>query len=204
MGSDMVSASELFYGFCRSFSGFGINFWNIGLTASTWKYRIYYYFDNLGRMLGYDVITEDTFTKEDGIEELVGKRLDMTWREPNTTKYELAFEYENGRNIDDDIMKLAAMPCLRILVMYRFRTNGYTDEEIIQKIILENKKYRKDKNKFLVFILPEYFEYDKPPEEFKALLIDWQGNICGSGTALGYTAEDLTCSFKNIKWNHHQ
>ena len=196
----MVDASEIFFGFCRNFSGLGINYTNVDLTASTWKYRIYYFFDTLGRLLGYDVITEDTYTKKDGIKELIGKRIDMTWREPNTTRYTLAFEYENGRNIDGDIMKLAAMSCFRVLVMFRFRNGGFTDEEIINKITSENKKYVKDNNEFLVLILPQYFEYDKPPQEFKGLLIDWDGNVNASGTALGYTAKDMTCSLRDIQW----
>lgn len=123
----MVNASEIFYGFCRFFSSLGITG---APTPSTWKYRVYYFFDMLGRMLGYKVFTEDTFKKSDGIKKLIRKRIDMTWIAPKLDKYILALEYENTKYVDDEIDKLVAVSGLRILVMFRY---DYTDKEIIEK-----------------------------------------------------------------------
>lgn len=197
-----MEVSELYYGFCKNFITLGINYSDIKPTPSTWKYRIYSYFDNLGRYLGYEVVTEDTYTKNDGIENLAGKRLDMTWRSPDDSKYILALEYENERNIDNDIMKLAAMDCLRVLIMYRYQNNGLTDEEVIDKVVTENKKYKRDDKKYLIMILPEYFNYKKPFNKLKGLLLDYDGDIRGSGSAIGYTGEDGTLAFRNITWKY--
>lgn len=189
----MVEVSEIFHGFCRLFSSSGLT---SEPTASTWKYRVYYFFDNLGRMLGYEVFTEDTFTKKDGLESLVGKRIDMTWRTADLSEYVMALEYENTRKIDNDIKKLAAMSGLRILVMVRF---DFTDEEIIEKIKVEVKEYRGD-DPFLVLILPRQFRPSKPFEKLTAILLDSKGKVCGSGSAEGYVGKDGVCAFRKIVW----
>ena len=142
----MVEPSEIFYGFCKSFSSLGIT---IAPTPSTWKYRVYFFFDTLGRMLGYEVFTEDTFTKGDGIKELVGKRIDNTWVTPESD-YALSLEYENTKNIDDEIAKLAAMTGLRILVMFRF---DFTEKEIIEKIKAKLKLFPGEYSRFLINLL---------------------------------------------------
>jgi len=190
----MVSASEIFYGFCKSFSSLGIT---AAPTPSTWKYRIYYFFDMLGRMLGYEVFTEDTFKKSNGIRKLVGKRIDMTWSAPKTDKYVLALEYENTKDIDGEIRKLASMTGLRILVMFRY---DYTDKEIIEKIRPQQTKDNPENSNFIVLILPRYFQNKEPFEKLKALLFDPHGRVIGSGTSEGYVGRDGICSFRNIVW----
>ena len=193
----MVDASEIFYGFCKYFSSLGIT---VAPTPSTWKYRVYYFFDMLGRMLGYKVFTEDTFRKSDGIKELVRKRIDMTWVTPKSDKYVLALEYENTRNVEDEIDKLVAMTGLRALVMFRF---NYTDKQIIEKIRPKLKKFDEKDSDFLVLILPNYFEWKKPFEQLRAFLFNSKGQIIGFGTAEGYAGKNGVCSFKNISWKKY-
>ena len=190
----MVSVSEIFYGFCKSFSSLGIT---VAPTPSTWKYRVYYFFDLLGRMLGYTVFTEDQFKESDGIKELIGKRIDMTWVAPKSDKYVLALEYENTRKIDDEIEKLAAVNGLRVLVMFRY---DYTDEEIMEKIRTKLKKFGEDDSGFLVLILPEYFRWEKPFEKLRALLLNSEGQVVGFGSAEGYIGRNEVCSFRNARW----
>ena len=191
---EMANVSEIFYGFCKSFSSLGIT---VAPTPSTWKYRVYYFFDMLGRMSGYEVFTEDTFTKSNGIKNLVGKRIDMTWVAPESDGYALALEYENTKNVDDEIDKLVAMTGLRILVMFRF---NYTDKDIIEKIRPKLKEFHVKGSNFLVLILPIYFKLKKPFEKLRALLFDSKGRIVGFGTAEGYVGKDGVCSFKNTSW----
>jgi len=190
----MVKESEIFYGFCKYFSSLGIT---ADPTPSTWKYRIYYFFDVLGRMLGYEVYTEDTFKKNDGIKKLVGKRVDMTWVSPKSNRYVLALEYENTKNIDDEIMKLASMTGLRVLVMFRY---DFTEKEIIDKIKLQQIKDNPEQSKFLVLILPHLFQNWEPFEKLRAWLFDAKGQIIGFGTAEGYVGIDGVCSFRSIRW----
>lgn len=189
----MVEVSEIFYGFSKLFSSLGLT---STPTASTWKYRVYYFFDNLGRMLGYEVFTEDTFRKEDELKNLVGKRIDMTWQTADLSKYVMALEYENTKRIENDIKKLVAISGLRILVMFRF---NFTNEEIVGKIRAESKDYRGG-GPFLVLILPMLFRPKRPFEKLTAILLDSKGKVCGSGSAEGYVGKDGVCAFRRIIW----
>ncbi len=189
----MVKESEIFYGFCKYFSSLGIS---TAPTPSTWKYRVYYFFDLLGRMLGYEVFTEDTFKKSDGVKELVGKRLDMTWISPISHDYAFALEYENTRKIDDEICKLVCVTGLRVLVIFRY----FNDKEIIEKIRQTQEKYGPQKSNFLVLILPEYFQWNEPFEKLRALLFDSKGRVIGFGSAEGYVGANGICAFKNASW----
>jgi len=191
----MVNASEIFYGFCKSFSSLGIT---VSPTASTWKYRVYYFFDILGRMLGYEVFTEDTFRKSNGVKKLTGKRIDMTWVAPKTDEYILALEYENTKKIDDEIGKLAAMPGLRVLIMFRY---DYTDKEIINKIASGMKGFEQSDSQFLVLILPSYFKWRRPFEKLRALHLNSKGRIVGFGSAEGFIGKNGVCSFRKISWH---
>lgn len=191
----IVSASEIFYGFCKSFSSLGIT---VAPTPSTWKYRVYYFFDMLGRMLGNEVFTEDTFRKSNGIRKLVGKRIDMTWVAPETDEYVLALEYENTKDVDDEISKLAATPGLRVLVMFRY---NYTDKEVIDKIRRAMKKFDQADSGFLVLVLPAYFKWKRPFEKLRALHLDSRGKTIGFGTAEGFISRNEVCSFRKISWH---
>jgi len=189
----MVNESEIFYGFCMNFSSFGIT---AEPTPSTWKYRVYYYFDLLGRMLGYEVHTEDTFTKTDGIN-LTGKRIDMTWMSPISKEYVLAFEYENTRDIDDEILKLTSVIGLRVLVMFRSK---YSDKEIIDKIVARQNKDNPENSNFLVFVMPDFFKEREPFEKLAAWLFDPKSQRIAIGEAEGYVGIDGICSFRNVVW----
>lgn len=190
----MVRESEIFYGFCKSFSSFGIK---SSVTPSTWKYRIYFFFDSLGRMLGYDVFTEDTFRKNESSKALIGKRIDMTWVSPISKKYVLALEYENTRKIDDEIIKLAEIGGLRVLVIFR---HAFTDEEVITKVRAAQERDSYIKSKFFVFVLPKYFQPHKPFERLKAWLFNSHGHVIGFGNAEGYLGSDGKCSFQRVCW----
>ena len=191
-----VSESEIFYGFCSQFSSMGIS---VNPTPSTWKYRVYYYFDLLGRMLGYEVYTEDTFKEADGITELVHKRIDMTWvSEETKEEYALALEYEKTKEIDDEITKLSNISGLRVLVIFRY---NFANREIIEKVKEQMEKYGPQSSNFLIFMLPNTFQRKEPLEKITALLLDSQGKIRGFGTAEGYVGEDGICSFKRIMWH---
>jgi hypothetical protein len=189
----VVEESEIFYGFCKYFSSLGIS---NAPTPSTWKYRVYYFFDLLGRMLGYEVLTEDTFKKADGVKELVGKRLDMTWMSPISRDYAFALEYENTKRIDDEISKLACITGLRVLVIFRY----FKDAEIMEKIRQTQEKYGPQESNFLVLILPEYFKWDEPFEKLRALLFDPKGRVIGFGSAEGYIGANEICAFKDVSW----
>lgn len=152
----------------------------------------------LGRMLGYEVFTEDTFRKSNGIRKLVGKRIDMTWVAPKTDEYVLALEYENTKNVDDEISKLAAMPGLRVLVMFRY---DYTDKEIIDKVRRAMKKFDQVDSDFLVLVLPSYFKWKRTFEKLRALHLDSKGKIIGFGSAEGFIGRNEVCSFRKISWH---
>lgn len=190
----MVKESEIFYGFCMNFSALGIN---AKPTPSIWKYRIYYYFDLLGRMLGYEVFTEDTFRETDKIPNVTGKRIDMTWASPTSNSYVLAFEYENSRDIDDEVAKLTSVTGLRVLVIFR---NKYTDKEIIDKIVQKQAKDDPENTNFLVFVLPDSFMEKEPFEKLATWLFDPKGRIIAFGSAEGYVGWDGLCSFRRITW----
>jgi len=189
-----MKVSELFYGFCNYFSSLGIT---AKPTPSMWKYRVYYYFDMLGRMLGYDVSTEDTFTKEDGFKNLCGKRIDMTWAKPNSRDYALALEYENTKAIDDEIEKLASTCGLRVLVMFK---HNFRLTEVSKKIRSSLAKTGDQTSDFFVIILPKVFTRKKPFEKLICLLIDKEGRTKGCGKATGYVSANGVCSFQKAKW----
>lgn len=201
----MVEASEIFSGFCKCFSSFGITKYS---TPSTWKYWTYNYFFNLGRSLGYEVTTEDAFTKKHGIKYLEGMRLDITWTEsPDYYDYVLALEYESKRDsgkeikIINDIMKLTAINCLRVLVMFRQK---WEDEEIycyILSAIEHHKSEYKDvdENSYLIIIIPNNFKEKEPFENLHVFLADSK-KIYKKGRAQGYEGVDGVYRFRNIVW----
>ncbi|MFW9996004.1 MAG: hypothetical protein ACFFD4_28445 [Candidatus Odinarchaeota archaeon] len=66
-----LTALDLFYGFTTNYHSFHLKG---GLSDTTWTHRIMGYFDQLGRMLGYEVLFEHN-------------RYDLTWRD--YTEYHL-------------------------------------------------------------------------------------------------------------------
>ena len=122
-----MDATELFFGLCRYYSSLGLD---EDISWGSWGQRTISYFDQLGRMLGYRVTTEDTLTDDEEWEcppELRGKRIDMTWIYPDRNVYALALEHQGSNNpkkITMDIKKLSVMACLKILIVYRQDTNN--------------------------------------------------------------------------------
>lgn len=52
----MISAREIFMGFCRYYNSLNLEFRE---SVATHSHRIFSYFDTLGRMLGYSIVTEN-------------------------------------------------------------------------------------------------------------------------------------------------
>jgi len=190
----MVKSSEIFYGFCTHFSSLGIT---TKPTPSMWKYRVLQFFDTLGRMLGYEVYTEDTFTKGDHNRKLTRKRIDMTWVDPGSRNYVLALEYENTDNINDEIEKLSFIYGFRVLVMFK---HGFSIKEIIRRVRSQLNKTGEQESDFLVLVLPNNFVRATPFEKLRAVLLNAKGITIGLGSAEGYVSANGVCGFKKTKW----
>jgi hypothetical protein len=77
-----MKPSELFYGLCRYYGSLGLT---RDVNWNSCGQRTLSYFNQLGRMRGYDVNTEDTLTSDDEWKcpaKLRGKRIDMVWMTP--------------------------------------------------------------------------------------------------------------------------
>lgn len=176
-----MEPSELFFGLCRYYSSLGLD---DDVPWSTWTRRSLSYFDQLGRMLGYKVATEDTLTDTDDWKcpkALRGKRIDMVWFYPDKNVYALALEHEGSNSLERiklDIKKLAVILGLRVLVVYR------QDTSRIQKIVAkEVAKIEDHGNAFLLLNIPDYFR-DKPPiKKLESRLIGDDGKLVAVGTA---------------------
>ena len=193
-----MEAIELFFGLCRYYSSLGLD---KDITWSSWSRRTITFFDQLGRMLGYKVATEDTLTDVEGWKcpsELRGKRIDITWVYPDRNVYALALEHQGSNNpekIKLDIKKLSVMACLKILVVYRQDTNN------VQRWIKNELSGIESEGSFLLINIPDYFR-DKPPiKRLEARLIDEDGKLVGAGTAEA-RKESITGLrfFLNPKW----
>lgn len=194
-----MNPSELFFGLCRYYSSLGLD---KDINWGTWAQRSLAYFDQLGRMLGYKVYTEDHLRDTEDWKcpkELRRKRIDMTWIYPDKDVYALALEHQGSNNpkkIILDIKKLSIMACPRILLVYRQDTN-----EIKKWIKTELDKIRNDENYFLLINIPDYFR-DKPPIlRLHARLIDKHHRLVSAGTAEA-RKETVTGLrfFSNVKW----
>jgi len=176
-----MEASELFFGLCRYFSSLGLD---DDVSWSTWTQRSLSYFDQLGRMLGYRVSTEDTLTDTDEWKcpkSLKGKRIDMVWLYPDKNEYALALEHQGSNSLEKikiDIKKLSVIQGLKVLVVYRQKTLK------IQKIAAKEVANIDDQEgSFLLLNIPDYFR-DKPPiEKLEMRLVNEKGKLVASGTA---------------------
>lgn len=187
LGECLMEPSELFFGFCRYYSSLLIT---SDVAWSSRGQRTLAYFDSLGKMLGYNVNTEDTFTKSGSTDtagdtwkcppKLVGKRTDMTWSEHAGDQYVLAFEHQSSNNpvrIKRDIAKLAQYGSLKVLVVY-----GQDTEVVQQWIQKELQKTDDTEGTFLLVNVPYYFNKE-PPLKLHARLLDKKGKIIAFGTA---------------------
>lgn len=190
---------ELFFGLCRYFGSLGLD---RDISWSTWSQRTLSYFDQLGRMLGYIVETEDTLTNTDDWKcpkELRGKRIDMTWTFPDTNNYALAFEHQGSNSVKKitlDIKKLSLILGLKVLVVYR------QDTLKIQRIVeKEVPKIEDQKGFFLLLNIPDYFRAKPPIKKLESRLIDDSGKLVAAGSAEA-RIERITGLhfFSNVKW----
>ena len=194
-----MEASELFFGLCRYYSSLGLD---RDVSWSTWSQRTLSYFDQLGRMLGYRVSTEDTLVDTDDWKcpkALQGKRIDMVWFYPDKNEYALALEHQGSsslKKIELDIKKLSLIIGLKVLVVYRQNTLR------IQKVAArEVAKIEEQEGSFLLLNIPDYFR-DKPPiKKLESRLVDDNGKLVAVGTAEA-RIERITGLrfFSNIKW----
>lgn len=194
-----MEASELFFGLCRYFSSLGLD---DDVPWSTWTQRSLSYFDQLGRMLGYKVGTEDTLTDTDEWKcpkSLRGKRIDMVWLYPGKNEYALALEHQGSSSFEKiklDIKKLALISGLKVLIVYRqdtLKIQGIAAKEVAE---IEGQK-----GSFLLLNIPDYFRDEPPIKKLESRLIDKNGKLIAAGTAEA-RKESITGLrfFSNIKW----
>lgn len=177
-----MDAVELFFGLCRYYSSLGLD---DDINWSSWAQRSLAYFDQLGRMLGYKVFTEDALTDTEDWKcprELRRKRIDMTWIYPDKNQYALALEHQGSNNpkkIRLDIKKLSVMPCPKILIVYR------QDTSKIQKVIRNEliKAGVEDSDFFLLINIPDYSTDVPPIKKLETRLVEKRGKLVAVGTA---------------------
>jgi len=195
-----MKASELFFGLCRYYSSLGLD---KDVSWSSYGLRTMSYFDQLGRMLGYNVRTEDTLTSDEEWkcpEKLRNKRIDMVWMTPEKNLYVVAIEHQGSKSpekIKLDIEKLAQIGCLKVLVVY-----GQDTGEVKNWIKDILKKTEDTKGDFLLVSIPYYFD-KTPPEKLQARLLDRNGKILGSGIAEARREKSTGLDFfANAKWHN--
>lgn len=96
-----MKPSELFFGLCRYYSSLGLT---RNVSWSSCGQRTLSYFDQLGRMLGYNVMAEDTLTSTDDWKcpkKLYKRRVDMTWTTPRGNNYVLALEHQGQKTLHE-------------------------------------------------------------------------------------------------------
>lgn len=187
-------------GLCRYYSSLGFG---EEISWSLWTQRTLSYFDQLGRMLGYRVETEDTLTDMDDWEcpkALRYKRIDMVWFYPDKNRYALALEHQRFNSLGRirlDIRKLSLILGLKVLVVYR------QDTKKIAKIAMkEVAKIGDQKDFFLLLNIPHPRAFGKkPPIKLHARLIDDNGKLVAAGSAEA-RKETITGLrfFSNIGW----
>jgi len=199
-----MKVTELFYGLCRYYSSLGLT---EDISWSSWGQRTVSYFDQLGRMLGYTVNTEDTLISDEEWKcppKLKGKRIDMTWTHPKTRLYILALEHQGSNNptkIQLDIEKLAQIgtlkSTLKILIVYGQDTKQV--QTWVKQIISKTAGH---KGSFLLINIPNpnSFQKTKPFKELHARLINEQGDLIGAGTAEARMESTTGRFFSNPKW----
>lgn len=182
-----VKVTELFYGLCRYYSSLGLT---KSISWASWGQRTVSYFDQLGRMLGYNVATEDTLVSDEEWRcptNLRGKRIDMTWMHPKTRLYTLALEHQGSNNpkkIQLDIEKLAQIGALKstlkVLIVY-----GQDTMQVQTWVNQTVKKTSGHKGSFLLINIPNpnSFKKKEPFEKLQARLINERGDLIGVGTA---------------------
>ena len=194
-----MEASELFFGLCRYYSSLGLD---KDISWSTWSQRTLSYLDQLGRMLGYMVETEDTLTDMDNWKcpkALRGRRIDMTWTCPDKDEYALALEHQGSRSLEKiklDIKKLSLISGLKVLMVYHQNTlkiQRLTEKEIV--------KIEDQEGVFLLFNITWDFRDEPPIKKLEARVIDEKGKLVAAGTAEA-RKERITGLrfFSNIKW----
>lgn len=178
----MVSAREIFLGFSRYYNSLNII---ESESISTHTGRLLSYFDELGRMLGYRIRSENTLKNlvTSCPKNLENKKVDILWEwEEEKIEYELACESQQSPNmtlIKGDIEKLANLPA-KLKVLYSFAKDYNKILKAIKKI---RTQYKDDQGKFLAIIDPWIGRNGFAKGTLRGIFLDRHGRIKGEGTA---------------------
>ena len=199
----MVSAREIFLGFSRYYNSLNIIY---SESLSTHTGRLLSYFDELGRMLGYRILSENT------LRNLVStcpkkhekKKVDIiwNWEEGETESYELAVESQQSPNmslIKKDTVKLAIVPS-RLKVLYCAAEDHNKILAAIRKI---RKQWKDNQGEFLAIVDPWVGTSGFAEGTLRGILLSPQGRIEGEGTAKTREIVDGVHNirmFLNAKW----
>ena len=154
----MVSAYEVFMGFSRYYNSLRITFEE---SIATHTGRIISYMDNLGRMLGYRIFSEVTFSHlfrwvyKECPPELSRKKPDMCWGHltEQGLEYELVLESEqtmDDKKIEKDIEKLLPFPS-KLKILYCVHTDL---KAVIDSVVNVVKKGREFTGELLLIVDP--------------------------------------------------
>jgi len=201
----MVLAREIFLGFSRYYNSLNIIH---SESLSTHTSRLLYYFDELGRMLGYRIVCEKTLSNlvSPCPRNLEKKKVDMIWdwEKGKTQKYELAVESQQNPSINlikGDMAKLANVPA-KLKVLY---CAAEDHNKILAAIRSLRSKYADDQGDFLAIIDPWVGSFGFSEGILQGILLDDQGQMKGEGTAKVSEIIDGRHNiriFLNAKWKY--
>lgn len=183
----MVLAREIFMGFARYYNSLNI-IWSESLSTHTG--RLLSYFDELGRMLGYRIFSENMMKNlvSPCPKNLENKKVDMVWcfTEEGKPEYELAVESQHSPDmtlIKNDIRKLVILPA-KLKVLYCCARDQNEILEAIRKEIGEEMQLYEDAQSLTLAIIDPWVGREGFAEGTLAgILLDKNGQIAGEGTA---------------------
>jgi hypothetical protein len=174
-------------GFCRYYNSLNLEFRE---SVATHSHRILSYFDMLGRMLGYSIVTENKMksfaelTDFSFPPELRNTKIDMLWCDWNEfNPFVLALESQQSPEPDQtmkDMRKLLAIPA-NLRVLYCSSENSDTLVEEIRNGI---EKAPKDMKRPFLAIIDPWVSRDKFAEgSLKGIYFNENGATRGVGIA---------------------
>lgn len=204
----MVSAYEVFLGFSRYYNSLGITFEE---SIATHTGRIISYMDKLGRMLGYRIFSEISFShlfrwvNKECPPELMRKKPDMCWGHltEHGLEYELVLESEQSmddKKIEEDVEKLLPFPS-RLKVLYCAHTDL---EEVIASVANVVKKGKELAGELLLIIDPWVSRKTFSTGTLSGILMNSSLEITHCGEAEIEEFRDGSFKmrlFKNAKWS---
>ena len=204
MVQKLVSAREIFMGFCKYYNSLNI-IWDESISTHTG--RILSFFDELGRMLGYRILSENMLKNlvSPCPDEMSNKKIDMIWwrfDENDKPEYVLAIESQQSakRNlIEKDINKLVILPA-KLRVLY---CSAKEVRDILELIRDTLGQVRDVEGSFLAIVDPWVSADDFSKGTLRAYLLDEKGSILSEGSAIVEEVIDGTHNirmFLEAKW----